>query len=98
MVLHRSSRGVYRPLAVLLWLVILIPSGARSAVALPECGSGWSIVPSPNTDTRRNSLSGVTALAVDDVWAVGERSAKGPVRTPVQRLPTHRDGSWSRPT
>ncbi|HST03342.1 MAG TPA: S-layer homology domain-containing protein [Chloroflexia bacterium] len=33
-------------------------------------GSSWSVVPSPNVGTL-NSLMAVTAVAVDDMWAVG---------------------------
>jgi hypothetical protein len=60
----------------------------RRAAALPVCGSGWNIVPSPNTNDPRNSLAGVTALAADDAWAVGEHSGR--------TLTQHWDGrSWS---
>jgi hypothetical protein len=34
-------------------------------------GTGWSIVPSPNVNTGSNYLNGVTALAPDNIWAVG---------------------------
>ena len=34
-------------------------------------GAVWSIIPSPNTGAYDNELWGVTALAPDDVWAVG---------------------------
>ncbi len=38
-------------------------------------GSTWSVVPSPNPSTTDNFLWGVTALATDNVWAVGEFNA-----------------------
>lgn len=34
-------------------------------------GSGWSVVPSPNPDPLGSSLLAVTAVASNDVWAVG---------------------------
>ncbi|MGA7733480.1 MAG: S-layer homology domain-containing protein [Chloroflexia bacterium] len=34
-------------------------------------GNQWSIVPSPDGDSGANYLNGVSALASDDVWAVG---------------------------
>jgi hypothetical protein len=51
-------------------------------------GSAWSVVTTPNVGTGANTLYGVTALATDDVWAVGE-SKRG-------ALVLHYDGSvWS---
>jgi hypothetical protein len=36
-------------------------------------GTSWSVVPSPNPDTRGTSLlSGVAAVSVKDIYAVGE--------------------------
>jgi hypothetical protein len=50
-------------------------------------GSQWSVVPSPNDGSGDNSLTGVTALSPNDVWAVGSSSAG---------LIEHWDGSqWS---
>jgi hypothetical protein len=40
-------------------------------------GSTWSVVPSPNPSATDNFLRGVTALAPDNVWAVGEFNAPG---------------------
>lgn len=34
-------------------------------------GSQWSVVPSPNTSSSDNQLSGVTAVSSTNVWAVG---------------------------
>jgi hypothetical protein len=55
-------------------------------------GSAWTIVPSPNTGTRTNSLVGVTARSQDDVWTVGT-AYDGIIN---QTLAEHWDGStWS---
>src|SRR5262249_48027261 len=35
-------------------------------------GSGWKIVPSPNPGSLDNELLSVTALAPDNIWAVGD--------------------------
>lgn len=53
------------------------PSDLYDARALTEHwnGSSWVNVPNPgNTTTLPNTLSGVAALASDDVWAVGTSS------------------------
>ncbi len=34
-------------------------------------GSQWSVVPSPNPSSSINLLEAVTAVAANDVWAVG---------------------------
>jgi hypothetical protein len=45
-------------------------AGGRNAPASLTGGS-WNVVPSPNTGHPNNSLSGVAAIASNDVWAVG---------------------------
>ena len=40
-------------------------------------GSTWSVVPSPNPSGTYNYLWGVTAVATNNVWAVGEFNAPG---------------------
>ncbi len=40
-------------------------------------GSTWSVVPSPNPSATYNYLLGVTALATNNVWAVGNFNATG---------------------
>jgi hypothetical protein len=40
-------------------------------------GSTWSVVPSPNPSATDNHLWGVTALATNNVWAVGDFNATG---------------------
>lgn len=59
-------------------------------------GSAWSIVPSPNPGTGLNELFGVTAIASNDVWAVGDfNSASGPLIESTILI-EHWDGSqWS---
>ncbi|HEY4025175.1 MAG TPA: hypothetical protein VGO86_01995, partial [Candidatus Dormibacteraeota bacterium] len=51
-------------------------------------GSSWAVVASPSPDARSNSLSGVVALAPNNVWAVGQSANRA--------LIEHFDGSsWS---
>jgi hypothetical protein len=53
---------------------------------------GWSVVPSP-TLPLNSYLYGVSALAANDVWAVGGTDQSGP---PYQSLVEHWDGvAWS---
>ncbi len=57
-------------------------------------GSSWSVVSSPNVGTSNNVLSGVSAIAANDVWAVGRYDNVG--STAEQTLTEHWDGSsWS---
>jgi hypothetical protein len=52
-------------------------------------GSAWMVVPSPNDGTTSNDLYGVTALAANDVWAVGSAGSS-------KTLAIHwNGGSWS---
>jgi hypothetical protein len=46
--------------------------GSEKTMVVHWDGSGWSIVPSPNNGRSANFLYGVSAVASDDVWAVGE--------------------------
>ena len=56
-------------------------------------GTRWVVVPSPNTASDQNVLSGVAAVAADDVWAVGRIGGVGAER--AQALIEHYDGtSW----
>jgi hypothetical protein len=34
-------------------------------------GTAWSVIPSPNPGVDRNELWGISAIAPDDIWAVG---------------------------
>lgn len=42
-------------------------------------GTSWRAVPVPATPTGSGTLEGVSAVARDDVWAVGDSSGMGPV-------------------
>ena len=57
-------------------------------------GTAWTVVPSPNKGPFPNSLSGVTAVAPDDVWAVGTWFTKA---FDDRTLTLHWDGTaWHR--
>jgi hypothetical protein len=65
-------------------------------------GTGWSIIPSPNVAGRSSLLDGVSALgasavASDDVWAVGHAfNPNGTVGAVGQTLTEHWNGTgWS---
>jgi hypothetical protein len=56
-------------------------------------GSRWSVTPTPNPGTTGNHLYGISAVASDDVWAVGQKLGS---RGPDQALIEHWNGSrWS---
>ena len=56
-------------------------------------GASWSVIASPNPGMFYNSLSAVTALAPNDIWAVG---AQGTVQGHSKTLIEHWDGAhWS---
>src|SRR5579863_6557921 len=56
-------------------------------------GTQWSVITSPNPGMFYNSLSGVAALAPNDIWAVGSR---GDVQGFTKTLIEHWDGTrWS---
>jgi tetratricopeptide (TPR) repeat protein len=58
-------------------------------------GISWSIVPSPNPSNLNSILEGVTAVAPNDVWAVGSY-AFGVGNPDIFTLAMHWDGvSWS---
>lgn len=85
------------------WAVGSADNGNRT-LALRWNGSTWNIVPSPNGSrpgVNRNSLASVTAVAPDDVWAVGVQaySTVGGAGQPIYvgyALIEHWDGStWS---
>jgi flagellar hook capping protein FlgD len=64
-------------------------------------GAAWSIMPSPSPSTFRpqNFITGLAAIAHDDVWGVGSYNSSGGGGTglpTVQTLAMHWDGSrWS---
>jgi hypothetical protein len=55
---------------LLLTALGLAPSAAASV-------SGWHVVTSPNTHSRRNVLYGVSAISRSDAWAVGYHGING---------------------
>jgi hypothetical protein len=56
-------------------------------------GTSWSVVPSPNRGPGASFLTGVTAVASNDVWAVGTRDLTSGGQAP---LVEHWDGTaWS---
>ena len=62
---------------ILLWVIapiliaLLMRTGLADAAAASS-SAAWKIVPSPNgTDLNTNTLNGVAAVSVNDVWAVG---------------------------
>jgi hypothetical protein len=70
------------------------PNGICFTLTEQWDGTQWSIVPSPNaTDFGFNTLESVTAVAPNDIWAVGNYSG---VSGPEVTLIEHWDGSgWS---
>jgi hypothetical protein len=46
-------------------------NGYQQTLALHWDGSSWTVVPTPNPDPYFDALYGVSAVASDDVWAVG---------------------------
>jgi hypothetical protein len=59
-------------------------------------GQAWAVVSSPNASGQSNYLQAVTAVAPDDVWAVGYSQQEGFGGTKPVTLTEHWDGeSWS---
>src|SRR5215204_5333170 len=57
-------------------------------------GTAWTVSPGPSPGTEANTLVGVTALASNNVWAVGTANDE---EAPEETLIVHWDGStWSR--
>ena len=85
---------------ILLWviapiLIALLMRTGLTDVAAASSSAAWKIVPSPNgTDLNTNTLNGVAAVSVNDVWAVG--SYNNSDRTLSQTLTMHWDGTrWT---
>jgi hypothetical protein len=80
-----------------IWAVGLIDQGSGFQRTLTEHwnGSSWNIVSSPNPGSYYSRLDGVTAIAPNDVWAVGSfSSASG--SDPDMTLVEHWNGTaWS---
>ncbi len=78
-----------------IWAVgaVDVPLGTGQTLIEHWNGSAWSVVPSPNRPGDTDYLSGVTALAANDVWAVG---TWGSSTQTLQTLVMHWDGTqWS---
>src|SRR5215211_4221241 len=64
-------------------------SGEDRTLTIHWDGANWSVVPSPNGGVNDNDLFGVTMVASNDVWAVGNNGS-------LATLAIHWDGaSWS---
>ncbi len=81
------------------WAVGLIKSSLWQTLVIHWDGAQWTVVPSPNPGTldstyfQANRLNAVTALAANDVWAVGEFSNDRKIGVP---LALHWDGAqWA---
>jgi hypothetical protein len=59
-------------------------------------GSTWTLVPTPFAGLGENALNGVSAIATDDVWAVGYWQPEKKVDAAFHTLTEHWDGtSWT---
>ena len=77
--------------SVLSLLLAASASPGQAAAPAGSCG-GWSVVPSPNDGDAGTRLAAVSAIAADDIWAVGQ-SQHGPS---VRGLTEHWDGTaWT---
>lgn len=67
------------------WAVGSVSTYQAKPVTLIEHWNGtqWSIVSSPDPGASSNTLSGVVALAANDVWAVGSYSASSSTSQPL---------------
>jgi len=76
-----SSLDGWRSLIAFLVLIAGALLIAPSPSAAQTCG--WNIVPSPNTALPSNSLSGVSVVSANDVWAVGGSAQGSRVGNPL---------------
>jgi len=65
-------------------------TGSPTPTAMPGPNGIWSVVASPNTGSPNNYLFGVTAIATNDVWAVGTYGTLG---TADSQVIEHWDGT-----
>ncbi len=73
------------------YLQNVLPNPIHRTLIQQWDGNQWNIVASPNASANDNTLSGVAALAITDVWAVGSYSSTNAYQT----LTEHWDGaSW----
>jgi hypothetical protein len=89
----RRARGRWAAGAAgLAILVSVLLSGPGAATASVVCGA-WTIVPGANHGSSSTSLSGLTAIASHDVWAVGSWSDDGVTFHPMAER--WDGGSWA---
>src|SRR5438874_1742894 len=70
-----------------------VVSPSPRPTATPTCSPAWAFVPSPNLTENSTHLNSVSALASNDVWAVGDYGDPG---NPVRTLTIHWDGiAWN---
>lgn len=62
-------------LAVLFFVCLLILSAGRTSIA--QTSGSWTLVNSPNPGSSASRLSGVAAIAANNVWAVGHYLPNG---------------------
>ncbi len=72
-------------------------TSTATATPIPPCGPAWRIASSPNVgEFHDNYLEGVSALAPDDVWAVGYTYGNNGESQSNSTLVQHWDGSvWT---
>jgi hypothetical protein len=70
------------------------PDGSSSKILIEHWnGSGWNLVPVRNLATQ-NGLAGVTAIAADDVWAVGSYYVAGRIQRSFALVEHWRGRRW----
>jgi hypothetical protein len=71
-------------------------SNIARTLAVHGTGTAWKVVPTPNANTtQEHNLLGVSAVASDDVWAVGTRFTRGMMDN--KTLTLHWNGTAWRP-
>src|SRR5262249_38954672 len=77
------------------WAVgLAVRNGLKGALAMHWDGTTWAVVPMPSIPGRSITMYGVTAIAADDAWAVGNTEiTHANAATPIAM---HWDGStWA---
>jgi hypothetical protein len=76
--------------------VQVVPSAKVHPAAEHWDGTSWSLVGTPYSGLGENALNGVSAVASDDIWAVGYWQPEKKVSAAFNTLTEHWDGtSWS---
>jgi hypothetical protein len=71
-------------------------NGGNATATVEWNGSAWKVVPSPNPGSSPDSLTAVSALAANDVWAVGSDVDFGIGVGESQPMAMHWDGTaWT---